>query len=193
MDGTNPIPYGFCQCGCGRETTISAFTCRARGYVKGQPRFYVRGHAGCKAPWRKPSWHLDDRTGCWLWDGAVDGKGYGRFYDQERGRSIGAYRWVYEQRKGPVSESLELDHLCRVPLCVNPDHLEPVTARENQDRGIAARGKRGCISYAKDKGRWRAVVTMDGRQHYVGYFDTHEEGRVAMDAYLSARGLLAPA
>lgn len=32
---------------------------------------------------------------------------------------------------GPITDGLELDHLCNVPSCVNPDHLEPVTHAEN--------------------------------------------------------------
>jgi hypothetical protein len=46
-----------------------------------------------------------------------------------------AHRLSYEHWVGPVSEGLELDHLCRVRSCVNPKHLEPVTRRINQVRG----------------------------------------------------------
>ena len=38
---------------------------------------------------------------------------------------------AYELLVGPVPEGLELDHLCRVRHCFNPDHLEPVTHAEN--------------------------------------------------------------
>jgi len=41
------------------------------------------------------------------------------------------HRWYYEQHKGPIPEGLQLDHLCGVRPCLNPDHLEPVTQTEN--------------------------------------------------------------
>lgn len=62
---------------------------------------------------------------CWLWTAAVDKAGYGRFGDRY------AHRYVYELKVGPVPQGLQIDHLCRVRHCVNPDHLEPVTQREN--------------------------------------------------------------
>jgi hypothetical protein len=74
--------------------------------------------------------------GCWLWTGHGRGKfGYGGIKIGSRGHY--AHRVVYELLVGPVPKGLELDHLCRVPRCVNPAHLEPVTRRENQMRGEA--------------------------------------------------------
>lgn len=42
---------------------------------------------------------------------------------------------------GPISESLQIDHRCRNRACVNPEHLEPVTHRENQHRGDGFAGR----------------------------------------------------
>lgn len=47
----------------------------------------------------------------------------------------------YEMRNGRVPDGLELDHLCRTPICVNPDHLEAVTHAENLRRGIHRTGQ----------------------------------------------------
>ena len=69
--------------------------------------------------------------GCWLWTGATTDKGYGVFWDGKLGR---AHRWAYTHWRGPIPEGLTLDHLCQVKACVNPDHLEPVTALENYRR-----------------------------------------------------------
>lgn len=77
---------------------------------------------------------IDKSGSCWYWLGAVTSTGYGNFYLQ--GKYLGAHKAVYQMLIGPVPEGLELDHLCRVRACVNPDHLEPVTHRENDLRGV---------------------------------------------------------
>lgn len=84
-----------------------------------------------------PVWIPEDRgydTPCWIWQGALS-RGYG-YHNHEP-----AYRTNYVERFGPVPEGLELDHLCRVTACVNPDHLEPVTHRENILRSSAPMAK----------------------------------------------------
>ena len=68
---------------------------------------------------------------CWLWTGRQTPDGYGRFSGQ------GAHRVAYELLVGVIPEGMELDHLCRIPLCVNPDHLEPVDRAENIRRRYA--------------------------------------------------------
>jgi hypothetical protein len=72
---------------------------------------------------------------CWLWKGHTV-SGYGMF--SIAGKSIYIHRYAYELLVGPIPEGMQLDHLCRVRHCVNPDHLEPVTNRENVLRGLAA-------------------------------------------------------
>lgn len=67
-------------------------------------------------------------SGCWLWNGGTT-RGYGRYWD--KGGTPGAHRVVYELLVGPIPKGLHLDHKCRMPSCVNPDHLRPVTPREN--------------------------------------------------------------
>lgn len=72
---------------------------------------------------------------CWLWTGGLDAHGYGRF---RAGRMVGAHVYAYTIVVGSVPPGLELDHLCRNPPCVRPDHLEPVTHTENMRRGFHA-------------------------------------------------------
>lgn len=70
-----------------------------------------------------------DENGCWIWKGYVAKHGYGY-----QGR-VPAHRAVYIEHRGVIPPGLDLDHLCRVRACVNPDHLEPVTRAENLRRG----------------------------------------------------------
>lgn len=85
-------------------------------------------------------------SGCWIWTGAKPGTtGYGS-YMVRKGTMRGAHRVAYEALVAPIPRPLVIDHLCRVPLCVNPAHLEPVTQRENTIRGAtgsATHCKRG--------------------------------------------------
>lgn len=72
----------------------------------------------------------------WLWQACLyPNGGYGCFWDGTR--NVGAHRWAYEFCVGPIPEGLTIDHLCRTPACVLPDHLEPVTNRVNILRGTA--------------------------------------------------------
>ncbi len=69
---------------------------------------------------------------CWNWF-AARSDGYGTYC--VAGVMVKAHRHAYEALRGPVPAGLELDHLCRNRACVNPDHLEPVSKRENVLRG----------------------------------------------------------
>lgn len=76
-----------------------------------------------------------NEAGCWIWTGQCDHRGYGRFALGRR--HLIAHRYGYEAMVGPIPDGLEIDHLCRARACVNPDHLEPVTHRENLRRGTS--------------------------------------------------------
>lgn len=80
-------------------------------------------------------WSKVEKTDtCWNWTGASIRGGYGMLLWRERRRL--AHRISYEIAHGdPVPDGLTVDHLCRNPRCVNPDHLEVVTNRENVLRG----------------------------------------------------------
>lgn len=73
---------------------------------------------------------------CWPWTGQLFVNGYGRLRPHLR-----AHRVSYELFVGPIPAGMDLDHLCRVRRCVNPDHLEPVTRRENLARGAGFIGQ----------------------------------------------------
>lgn len=76
----------------------------------------------------------EPNSGCWLWIGSDDGKnGYGKI--MVNGVRERAHRASWEMFRGPVPDGHEIDHLCRIPCCVNPNHLEPVLPVENRRRG----------------------------------------------------------
>ena len=77
-------------------------------------------------------------TDCWLWLGATNGNGYGVIGRGGRGTQTYVHRVVWELERGPIPDGLQVDHLCRVKMCVNPRHLAVVTAAENNRRSMSA-------------------------------------------------------
>ena len=115
---------------------------------------------------------------CWLWTGMTNDQGYGLIWMYEDGKRVHrrAHRVVYELLIGPAAE---LDHLCRVRHCVNPEHLEHVTHLVNVHRGVgptavnarketcdqghqltvvAKRGDRGCRICINARRRHRSTI-----------------------------------
>jgi hypothetical protein len=78
---------------------------------------------------------FDPNGGCWLWSGSNDGaRGYGRFMADHALGTRQAHRASYMLFCDTIPDGLEIDHKCRTPACVNPQHLEPVTREENMRR-----------------------------------------------------------
>lgn len=99
------------------------------------------GDVGYRPP-RDPLERVMERVvkqadGCWLWTGPRMAKGYG--ITKVGSRLDGTYaqlvhRIVYERMVGPIPVGLQIDHLCTIKHCVNPEHLDPVTNAENARR-----------------------------------------------------------
>jgi hypothetical protein len=89
--------------------------------------------------------YVEKGDDCWEWTGARNrGYGYGKLRVADR--FVLAHRYAYELLVGPIPEGLDLDHLCRNIICVNPGHLEPVTVAENNRRAsLSASAHRSLI------------------------------------------------
>lgn len=134
---TFPIPKGYCQCGCGQQTKINTRNDVSRGWIKGEARQYVFPHSHKPST---PQYAVEDRgykTPCWIWQWQTNDGGYAK------GRVDGEYglvhRLLYQRKHGPIPDNLPLDHLCEVRPCINPEHLEVTTSKENNRRGKATR------------------------------------------------------
>lgn len=126
------------------------------------PRSYLRGAPVIDRLLYRTSTSPD---GCWVWRGTTNEHGYGEIGmggDVAPVRRV--HRVAYEHFKGPIPEGMTIDHLCRNPSCVNPDHLEPVTHAENIRRG------------------WRA------RPHWQNNTCKHGHPRTSENTYLNGRG-----
>ncbi|MDQ1738101.1 MAG: hypothetical protein QOH56_4352 [Pseudonocardiales bacterium] len=102
--------------------------------------------------------------GCHLWQAASRG-GYGLFWLD--GKTQQAHRLAYEHLVQEIPLELQLDHLCRTRLCVNVEHLEPVTHAENVRRGTVGennRRKTHC-SHGHEFAQANTYVDKLGRRH----------------------------
>lgn len=114
------------------------------------PKPFLRPNKTSKAATSHPLLYFyakiepEPNSGCWLWVGSVNGK-YPKLWDGRRGEVVFAHRFSWTVFRGPIPEGTEIDHKCRVKLCVNPRHLEPVSRSENLKRMNRARKLPGAI------------------------------------------------
>ena len=151
---------------------------------------------------RERFWRNVDRTigeaACWLWGAFISPNGYGQFSFQtgkakDTRLTVWAHRCSYLLTHGSIPDGLYLDHLCRNRSCVNPSHLQPVSARENLMRGDTKAAnnmtKTHCPSghaYTGDNLRvfggsrqCRTCVLMHGRKYDAKRRQRRREARVA--------------
>ena len=102
---------------------------------------------------------------CWYWTRCTNSGGYGTTF--VGGRPAYVHRVAYEDLVGPIPEGLTIDHLCRVRNCVNPAHLEPVTALENMRRGWSFANSNALKTHCPQGHRYSAknTGTWDGRRY----------------------------
>lgn len=114
---------------------------------------------------------------CWIWSGQTNLQGYAVIGNTQ------AQRFSYELLVGPIPEGMWVDHRCHNPLCVNPEHLRPVTPAQNGQnlRGAKNSSKSGVrgVSWDKEKQKWVVFVGHNYRKYNGGRYDSIEDAERA--------------
>ena len=112
---------------------------------------------------------IEDRgykTPCWIWIGQPNSAGYGKV--RIAGKVLFAHRAMYQQEVGPISSHHDLDHLCRVTLCVNHEHVEPVPHVVNMRRGRGTRLTQAQVDDIRSDSRTNVAIAEE-----FGVSDSH--------------------
>lgn len=123
-------------------------------------------------------WAKVDKTeACWNWTGYTMPTGYGQF---RNGGGKLAHRYSYRLAFGAIPDGQELDHICFNRKCVRPDHLRPVSRKQNSEhrRGALSNNKSSGIRgvyWREDCKKWEVKVGHNKKSHHLGLFPTISE------------------
>lgn len=89
-------------------------------------------------------------SGCWLWSGTLNNKGYGMFWTKQTENKCLSHRFAWEQARGAIPKGLCVLHKCDVPCCVNPEHLFLGSIKDNnKDMTLKGRRNSGAVQRAR--------------------------------------------
>lgn len=148
------ISAHLCECGCGTFTKLAPWSTVAKGWTKGQPLRFVRGHATKgrprdRVPLEERFWNFINKDGplplacpergpCWIWRGSTT-KDYGMLKGTAYNNML-AHRVSWMLHNGPIPDGLDICHYCDNPTCINPHHLFIGTHKDNM-MDMASKGR----------------------------------------------------
>jgi hypothetical protein len=119
------------------------------------------------AKWKK-------KGDCHMWLGALDKDGYGTFFFRRLNRR--AHRVAWYGSKGDIPSGLVVNHTCRNRNCVNPSHLQAITATENNLRDSSSVGYINSQKTSCPKGH--AYDRKYGKQRYCSICEAEKTRRL---------------
>lgn len=84
----------------------------------------------------------EPNSGCFIWLGGTDQKGYGIFGIPKPRHTERAHRLAWKFHVGPIPDELQVLHRCDNPSCVNWQHLFLGTNLDNRN-DMLAKGRHG--------------------------------------------------
>jgi hypothetical protein len=135
-------------------------------------------------------WAKVNKSGdCWEWTAYRGHNGYGQITTGAAApvkKTALAHRVSYEIANGKIPEGAVIDHKCHNKGCVNPDHLQAVSQKQNSENkhGVQRRTQTGVrgVTVNKKTGKFEAKVGHNGKLHHVGLFTSLEEATAAVVA-----------
>ena len=110
--------------------------------------------------------------------GTTDSGGYRQV--QVDGKLIYEHRVIYEMHNGPIPDGMQIDHINGVRKDNRIENLRVVTPSENQHNRKEAKG----FYFHKASGKFMARIDVDGKQIFLGRYETPVDARAA---YLRAK------
>lgn len=106
----------------------------------------------------------DEETGCLVWQGALNGSGYGVLGINYH--TIRTHRFHWELKVGPIPEGFVIDHLCHNRACARIEHLRLATSGQNARNliGPSRNSKSGHLNIHRTTNGYRVELMVNGKR-----------------------------